>query len=238
MIALPQGAVLWGNALDLSACPQVSRDHAGRAAAAYLARAAECGCDVHWTNDLDWLQTLHVKTDLPHLWAPMRAQHWPNFRNTTSILVLTPAGSRQAVATICVRRLWVEGPLDSWLLAAFGTYSYNEILSFGGDLAADVADCHVAWACGLWRADQLRGQRIGRDLVSMAAIDALARWHWSWFMGLRRDQAHERLGLAPFDRLEAPVLLEEGKKMLACLMLVSARRARIRHIQAETAGAA
>jgi hypothetical protein len=238
MIDLPADALMWGNSLDLRGATEHNRATIGRATAAFLARTAECGCDVHWTNDLGWIQRLHETTDLPHLWAPLRVQHWPNFRDTSAILVLTAQGSKRAVGAICVRRLWIEGAIDDALLSAFGTYSYNEILSFGGDLCADVADCHIAWACGLWRADQLRGQRIGRDLVSMAAIDALARWKWSWFMGLRRDEAHARLGMAPFDRLETPVLLEEGKSVLARLMLVSARRARIRQLQLQTAGAA
>lgn len=242
MIDLPTAAKLWGNALDLRDATPQTRSALGRATAAFLARAAECGCDVYWTDDLPWIQRLHEATDLPHLWAPLRAQHWPDYRATTAILALTPMGARNAVAAICVRRLWVEGALDQTLLSAFGTYSYNEILSFGGDLCADVADCHIAWACGLWRADMLRGQRIGRDLVSMAAIDALARWKWSWLLGLRRDEAHKRLGLAPFDRLESPVLLDAGKAAMQRLLLVSAKRARIRQqaaqFETQTAGVA
>jgi hypothetical protein len=240
---IPSSAVLWGNALDLKHRPDAVRIPAARAAASYLARAAENGCDLWWSDDLFWLEAwLALQPDAGHRWAPVRAVHWPDYRQSSSILILTAAGHRQALATICVRRLWVEGTLDDCLRSSFGTHDSREALACRSDLARDVADCHIAWACGLWRHDTLRGRRIGRELVAMAAIDAYARWNWSWFLGLRRDDAQDRLGLAPFDRLESGLRAAYSQALDApaarALMLVAARRRHIRQLQTETAGAA
>jgi hypothetical protein len=242
MKTLPEDAVLWGNALDFSALPDTElRPLAGRAAASCLARAAECGCDVHWTNDLFWLQeTLAECGDAARQWAPLRAEYWPDARSTSSILVLTANGGRQAFGAICVRRFWIEGDLGQALRTAFGAPAIFEDLVFDGDLARDVSDCHIAWACGLWRHDTLRGKRIGAELVTMAALDALARWQWSWFLGMRRESAQQRLGLAPFDRLEARLWRRSQgvKPVQSELVLVAGARAKIRRLQFETAGAA
>jgi GNAT superfamily N-acetyltransferase len=242
--SIPSSAVLWGNALDLTHRPDAVRIPAARAAAAYLARAAEGGCDVWWTDDLFWLEAwLAAQPNAAYRWAPLRAVHWPDSRQSSSILILTAAGQRQALGTICVRRLWLEGTLDAALRSSFGTHVTREALACESDLADDVADCHIAWACGLWRHDTLRGKRIGRELVAMAAIDAYARWNWTWFLGLRAPQTHDRLGLGPFDRLESglrPAYTKTLDPAAAAreLLLVAARRRHIRQLHAETAGAA
>ena len=233
VFALPADAVLWANKLDLSKTADPVRGRAGQAAAAFVARAAEMGLGVFWTNNLGWMQAVAEKSPLAHVWAPLRAHHWPDYRDTTAVLALAPNGGGAVLATICVRRLWIEDELGAALASQFGTNAYSELLAFAGDLARDVRDCHIAWACGLWRADLLRGARIGGDLIAMAAIDALARWRWSWFLGLRREQAQHRLGLGLFDRLEAPVVDIEARQM----MLVAARRARVRAHLFEGAGA-
>lgn len=228
MIELPADAVAWGNSLDLRGAPPGARERAARIAASYMAKAHERGCAIHWTNDLAWAERVAMRTPLPHVWAPLRAHHWPDFRQSTSVIALAPTGGGLVVATICIRLLWIEGDLGEAMLSQFGTQSFNEILKFGGDLSRDVRDCHVAWACGLWRADQLRGTRIGHDLVTLAAIDALARWRWSWFLGVRRPSAQDRLGLSPFNRLEAPVVSPDTRE----LMLVAAGRKSIREAAA------
>ena len=239
---IPSSAMLWGNALDLKRRPDTVRIPAARAAAVYLARAGESGCDLWWTDDLFWLEAwLAAQPDAGHRWAPLRAVHWPDSRQSSSILIVTAAGQRQALGTICVRHLWVEGSLDDCLRSAFGTNDFTEALTAPGDLARDVADCHIAWACGLWRHDTLRGRRIGRELVAMAAIDAYARWNWSWLLGLRRPDAQHRLGLGPFDRLESGLRALDARALEAPareLLLVAARRRHIREFQTVPAGAA
>jgi hypothetical protein len=222
LIELPKDAEIWGEALDLRGLPADFRQALGRRAAALMARAEECGCTVWRSASLPWIERVAYAVPMPHVWAPLRPEHWDNWGNTTTVLALAAKGSSRAVAAICVRHLWVEGTLGAALRSQFGTDAPNERVEFDGDLARDVADCHIAWASGLWRDDALRGSRIGSDMVGLAACDAMARWRWSWLVGLRRGEAQGRLGLGPFDRLEAPCRTATGD-----MMLVAARRARI-----------
>ena len=223
MIELPDNARLWGNAFDPSRLPETLRPALSRRVAAGLGWAAELGCALWVSPDLGWAERLVDTTGAHRKWAPLRRDLWRNADETTTVLIAAPIGARNAVASICVRHLWIEGTLSDALATGFGTNADGESIRFDGDLGR-VADVGVAWACGLWRADQLRGARIGAELVGLAALQAVSQWPWSWLMGLRRQSAQDRLGLSPFRRLEAPCRTADTSD----LMLVAASRAQVK----------
>ena len=58
MIPLPDSARLWGNAFDPSRLPEALRPALGRRVAAGLGWAAELGCDLWVSSDLEWAERL------------------------------------------------------------------------------------------------------------------------------------------------------------------------------------